>query len=133
MKPIFRPSPPCWRKPGLPPGCPASSPRSASPCRQGPDLTSVAAGTTSASSGARPAAARSRDVRRGNVVDVPTRTPVNVCGNTLNGVGPMNPRPRIAASPTEVRDRRGQGAGGRNRGAGGLTYRLNQAGRSGRR
>ncbi|MFJ4685886.1 chaplin ChpG [Streptomyces sp. NPDC091377] len=61
-------------------------------------LTSVAAaavaggaGVAAASSGAQGAAAHSPGVLSGNVIQVPVHVPVNVCGNTINVVGLLNP------------------------------------------
>ncbi|GAB2906377.1 MULTISPECIES: chaplin ChpG [Streptomyces] len=61
-------------------------------------LTSVAAaavagtaGVAAADSGAMGAAAHSPGVLSGNVVQVPVHVPVNVCGNTVNVVGLLNP------------------------------------------
>ena len=61
-------------------------------------LTSVAAaavagaaGIAAADSGAHGAAAHSPGVLSGNVVQVPVHVPVNVCGNTVNVIGLLNP------------------------------------------
>ncbi|MER6557622.1 chaplin ChpG [Streptomyces sp. NPDC001027] len=61
-------------------------------------LTSVAAaavvgasGIAAADSGANAVAAHSPGVLSGNVVQVPVHIPVNVCGNTINVVGLLNP------------------------------------------
>ncbi|MDT9700204.1 chaplin ChpG [Streptomyces sp. P17] len=61
-------------------------------------LTSVAAaavaggaGIAAADSGANGAAAHSPGVLSGNVVQVPVHIPVNVCGNTVNVIGLLNP------------------------------------------
>ncbi|MFF4791435.1 MULTISPECIES: chaplin [unclassified Streptomyces] len=61
-------------------------------------LTSVAAaavaggaGIAAASSGATGGAANSPGVLSGNVVQVPVHVPVNVCGNTIDVVGVLNP------------------------------------------
>ncbi|MEU9336749.1 chaplin ChpG [Streptomyces sp. NPDC048290] len=61
-------------------------------------LTTVAAaavaggaGVAAADSGAQGAAAHSPGVLSGNVVQVPVHVPVNVCGNTINVVGLLNP------------------------------------------
>ncbi|MFJ3665254.1 chaplin ChpG [Streptomyces sp. NPDC090106] len=61
-------------------------------------LTSVAAaavaggaGIAAADSGAQGAAAHSPGVLSGNVVQVPVHVPVNVCGNTVNVIGLLNP------------------------------------------
>lgn len=61
-------------------------------------LSSVAAtavagatGIAAASSGADGAAANSPGVVSGNVIQVPIHLPVNVCGNTVNVIGLLNP------------------------------------------
>ncbi|MET7570768.1 chaplin [Streptomyces sp. NPDC005492] len=61
-------------------------------------LTSVAAaamagtaGIAAADSDAHGVAANSPGVLSGNVVQVPIHIPVNVCGNTINVIGLLNP------------------------------------------
>ncbi|MEU0117466.1 chaplin ChpG [Streptomyces bobili] len=61
-------------------------------------LTSVAAaavagasGIAAADSGAEAVAAHSPGVLSGNVVQVPLHIPVNVCGNTVDVIGLLNP------------------------------------------
>ncbi|MFJ4472319.1 chaplin ChpG [Streptomyces sp. NPDC089424] len=61
-------------------------------------LTSVAAataagtaGVAAADSGAQAAAAHSPGVLSGNVLQVPVHVPVNVCGNTVDVIGLLNP------------------------------------------
>ncbi|GLP65717.1 MULTISPECIES: chaplin ChpG [unclassified Streptomyces] len=61
-------------------------------------LTTVAAaavagtaGIAAADAGAQGAAAHSPGVLSGNVVQVPVHVPVNVCGNTVNVIGLLNP------------------------------------------
>ncbi|MFJ4631303.1 chaplin ChpG [Streptomyces sp. NPDC088847] len=61
-------------------------------------LTSVAAaamagtaGIAAADSDAHGAAAHSPGVLSGNLVQVPVHIPVNVCGNTVNVIGLLNP------------------------------------------
>ena len=61
-------------------------------------LTSVAAaamagtaGIAAADSDAHGVAAHSPGVLSGNVVQVPVHIPVNVCGNTVNVIGLLNP------------------------------------------
>ncbi|GAA5071562.1 chaplin [Streptomyces similanensis] len=49
------------------------------------------AGLAAANAGAEGAAAHSPGVASGNVVQVPVHVPVNVCGNTVNVVGALNP------------------------------------------
>ncbi|MEU6844196.1 chaplin [Streptomyces sp. NPDC046716] len=49
------------------------------------------AGIAAADSGAQGAATNSPGVASGNVVQVPVHVPVNVCGNTVNVIGLLNP------------------------------------------
>jgi hypothetical protein len=49
------------------------------------------AGIAAADSGANGTAAHSPGVLSGNVVQVPVHIPVNVCGNTVNVIGLLNP------------------------------------------
>ncbi|MFI1762125.1 chaplin [Streptomyces sp. NPDC020800] len=49
------------------------------------------AGAAVADSGAQGAAVNSPGVVSGNVIQVPVEVPVNVCGNTINVVGLLNP------------------------------------------
>ncbi|MFD6420045.1 chaplin [Streptomyces sp. NPDC060194] len=50
-----------------------------------------AAGAAVADSGAQGGAAHSPGVLSGNVVQVPVHVPVNVCGNTVDVIGVLNP------------------------------------------
>ncbi|MFJ8104472.1 chaplin [Streptomyces sp. NPDC096132] len=61
-------------------------------------LTSVAAaavagasGIAAADSGASGIAEHSPGVLSGNVVQAPIHVPINICGNTLNGLALLNP------------------------------------------
>ncbi|MDF3297584.1 chaplin [Streptomyces tropicalis] len=49
------------------------------------------AGIAAADSGANGTAANSPGVLSGNVVQVPVHVPVNVCGNTVDVIGLLNP------------------------------------------
>ncbi|MER6673001.1 chaplin [Streptomyces sp. NPDC000983] len=49
------------------------------------------AGIASADAGANGGAAHSPGVLSGNVLQVPVHVPVNVCGNTVNVIGLLNP------------------------------------------
>ncbi|MFF5366336.1 chaplin [Streptomyces sp. NPDC013187] len=49
------------------------------------------AGLAAAGAGANGAAIGSPGVLSGNVVQVPVHVPINVCGNTVNFVGLLNP------------------------------------------
>ncbi|MCF2126365.1 chaplin [Streptomyces sp. NPDC049936] len=49
------------------------------------------AGAASADSGAQGAAVGSPGVASGNVAQVPVHVPVNVCGNTVDVIGVLNP------------------------------------------
>jgi hypothetical protein len=87
--------------PGIPARVFASTPKehlSMSRFAKGLVLTSAAvaavaggAGVASADADAAGAAANSPGVLSGNVVQVPIHVPVNVCGNTVNVIGLLNP------------------------------------------
>ncbi|MFK4110617.1 chaplin [Streptomyces sp. NPDC002176] len=49
------------------------------------------AGIASADSGAQAVAANSPGVLSGNVVQIPVHVPINVCGNTIDVIGLLNP------------------------------------------
>ncbi|MFI8825995.1 chaplin [Streptomyces sp. NPDC053431] len=50
-----------------------------------------AAGVAAANSGAEGAAVHSPGVLSGNAVQVPIHIPINLCGNTVNIIGALNP------------------------------------------
>ncbi|MFJ5224724.1 chaplin ChpH [Streptomyces sp. NPDC088400] len=54
-------------------------------------LVLAGAGMAVADAGAQGAAIGSPGVLSGNVVQVPVHVPVNVCGNTINVIGLLNP------------------------------------------
>ncbi|MDX2650523.1 chaplin [Streptomyces sp. NBC_00510] len=54
-------------------------------------LVAAGAGVAVADSGAQAAAVGSPGVLSGNVIQVPVNIPVNLCGNTINIVGLLNP------------------------------------------
>ncbi|MEU7136281.1 chaplin [Streptomyces sp. NPDC046261] len=54
-------------------------------------VVSGAAGIASADSGAQGAAVGSPGVISGNVIQIPLHVPINLCGNTINIVGLLNP------------------------------------------
>ncbi|MFJ6513162.1 chaplin [Streptomyces sp. NPDC091406] len=54
-------------------------------------LIAGGAGMASADAGAQGLAAGSPGVGSGNAVQVPVHVPVNVCGNTINVIGLLNP------------------------------------------
>jgi hypothetical protein len=54
-------------------------------------LVLAGAGIAAADAGAQGAAVGSPGVLSGNVVQVPVHVPVNVCGNTVNVIGLLNP------------------------------------------
>jgi small secreted domain DUF320 len=54
-------------------------------------LVAAGAGVAVADSGAQGAAVGSPGVLSGNVIQVPVNIPVNLCGNTINIVGLLNP------------------------------------------
>ncbi|MFF7470235.1 chaplin family protein [Streptomyces sp. NPDC008092] len=49
------------------------------------------AGVAAADSGANAAAAHSPGVLSGNVIEVPIHVPLNVCGDTIDVIGLLNP------------------------------------------
>ncbi|WP_030418219.1 chaplin [Streptomyces sp. SCSIO 75703] len=65
-------------------------------------------GLAMADAGAQGAAVGSPGVLSGNVVQVPVHIPVNVCGNTVDVIGLLNP----AFGNTCVNDSGGHGDGG---------------------
>ncbi|MEV6961582.1 chaplin ChpH [Streptomyces sp. NPDC051207] len=54
-------------------------------------LVLAGAGMAVADAGAQGAAVHSPGVLSGNVVQVPVHIPVNLCGNTVNVIGALNP------------------------------------------
>ncbi|MBD0695771.1 chaplin [Streptomyces sp. CBMA123] len=54
-------------------------------------IVAAGAGTAMASSGAEGVAAGSPGVISGNQIQVPVHVPVNLCGNTIDIVGLLNP------------------------------------------
>ncbi|MFJ5546552.1 chaplin [Streptomyces sp. NPDC093225] len=54
-------------------------------------VLAAGAGMAAADSGAHGAAVGSPGVGSGNVVQVPIHVPVNVCGNSVNVIGLLNP------------------------------------------
>ncbi|MER6304300.1 chaplin [Kitasatospora sp. NPDC001539] len=54
-------------------------------------IVAAGAGTAMASAGAEGVAAGSPGVVSGNQIQVPIHIPVNVCGNTVNVIGLLNP------------------------------------------
>ncbi|WP_371627407.1 chaplin [Streptomyces sp. NBC_01116] len=54
-------------------------------------LIAGGAGMASADAGAQGLAAASPGVLSGNAVQVPVHVPVNLCGNTINVIGLLNP------------------------------------------
>ncbi|MER8100813.1 chaplin [Kitasatospora sp. NPDC094016] len=54
-------------------------------------IVAAGAGTAMASSGAEGVAAGSPGVISGNQVQVPVHVPVNLCGNTIDIIGLLNP------------------------------------------
>ncbi|MEU3599689.1 chaplin ChpH [Streptomyces sp. NPDC006798] len=54
-------------------------------------LVLAGAGVAMADAGAQGAAVNSPGVLSGNVVQVPVHVPVNVCGNSINVIGLLNP------------------------------------------
>jgi hypothetical protein len=54
-------------------------------------LVLAGAGFAVADSGAQGAAVQSPGVLSGNLIQIPVHVPVNVCGNTVNVIGLLNP------------------------------------------
>lgn len=54
-------------------------------------LVLAGAGVAAADAGAQGAAVNSPGVASGNVVQVPVHVPANVCGNTVDVIGVLNP------------------------------------------
>ncbi|KJK54716.1 chaplin, partial [Saccharothrix sp. ST-888] len=54
-------------------------------------LVLAGAGVANASASANGTATNSPGVLSGNLVQIPVHVPVNVCGNTVNVIGLMNP------------------------------------------
>jgi hypothetical protein len=54
-------------------------------------LVLAGAGLAAADSGAQGAAVQSPGVLSGNLIQIPVHVPVNVCGNTINVIGLLNP------------------------------------------
>jgi hypothetical protein len=54
-------------------------------------VLAAGAGVASADAGAQGAAIGSPGFMSGNAIQVPVHTPVNVCGNTFNVIGLLNP------------------------------------------
>ncbi|MBL1067407.1 chaplin ChpH [Streptomyces sp. 7-21] len=54
-------------------------------------LVLAGAGVAVADSGAQGAAVGSPGVISGNVIQVPVNVPINLCGNTINVIGLLNP------------------------------------------
>ncbi|GAA5002620.1 chaplin [Kitasatospora paranensis] len=54
-------------------------------------LVASGAGVAAASSGAEGVAAGSPGVLSGNLIQVPVHVPVNLCGNTVDVIGALNP------------------------------------------
>ncbi|MFI1508393.1 chaplin [Streptomyces sp. NPDC020597] len=51
----------------------------------------ASAGAAFADAGAEGAAVKSPGVISGNLVQVPVHVPINLCGNTINVIGALNP------------------------------------------
>ncbi|MFE9258158.1 chaplin [Streptomyces sp. NPDC006879] len=54
-------------------------------------VLAAGAGLAAADAGAKGAAVHSPGVLSGNLLQVPVHVPVNVCGNTVNVIGLLNP------------------------------------------
>jgi hypothetical protein len=85
----------------------------------------ASAGYAQADSGAAATAAGSPGVLSGNTVQVPLDVPVNVCGNTVDVVGLLNPV--FGTSCADTSSHAGQPAGGSTAAAGGSRHVLDGA------
>lgn len=54
-------------------------------------LVLAGAGVAAADSGANGVAANSPGVASGNVIQIPVNIPINICGNSVNVIGFLNP------------------------------------------
>ncbi|MFI8227484.1 chaplin [Streptomyces sp. NPDC085900] len=70
------------------------------------------AGLAMADAGAHGAAVGSPGVLSGNLVQVPVHIPVNVCGNTVNVIGLLNPAFGNSCVNNSDHDKGGYGYGG---------------------
>ncbi|MFI9120192.1 chaplin [Streptomyces bikiniensis] len=71
------------------------------------------AGLAVADSGAEAVAAHSPGVASGNVLQVPVHVPVNLCGNTVNVIGLLNPAfGNTCANVSDGEDREDEGGYG---------------------
>ncbi|MEV5988928.1 chaplin family protein [Streptomyces sp. NPDC052051] len=80
-------------------------------------VLAVTGGYAHADSGASGAAAGSPGVLSGNAVQVPVHIPVNVCGNTVNVIGLLNPAVGNACANTGSGSATGNGGGAHASGA----------------
>jgi hypothetical protein len=74
-------------------------------------VLAAGAGMAAADSGAQGAAVGSPGVLSGNLIQVPVHVPVNVCGNSVNVVGLLNPafgNECVNSSVTNVSDDGGE-------------------------
>ncbi|MDJ0464278.1 chaplin [Streptomyces sp. H27-C3] len=75
-------------------------------------LMAGGAGMATADAGAQGVAAHSPGVLSGNLVQVPIHIPVNVCGNTVNVIGLLNPAFGNTCVNDSSRDKHHGGYGG---------------------
>jgi hypothetical protein len=81
-------------------------------------VIAAASGYAQADSGANGSASHSPGVLSGNTVQVPVDVPVNVCGNTVDVVGVLNPAMGNSCTNQSAGDSGGYGDGGSNGGSG---------------
>ncbi|NKQ23695.1 chaplin [Streptomyces galbus] len=79
-------------------------------------VIAAAGGYAHADSGATGSTSHSPGVLSGNTVQVPVHVPVNVCGNTVNVVGALNPSVGNACANTGQPDGKPRGHGGSHQG-----------------
>lgn len=70
------------------------------------------AGLAAADAGAEAVAAHSPGVASGNVVQVPVHVPINLCGNTVNVIGLINPAFGNQCANVDGHDHGGEGGYG---------------------
>jgi hypothetical protein len=71
-------------------------------------VLAAGAGVAAADAGAQGAAVGSPGVLSGNLVQVPVHVPVNVCGNTIDVIGVLNPAFGNQCANASVHDDGGQ-------------------------
>ncbi|MEU6173548.1 chaplin [Streptantibioticus parmotrematis] len=91
-------------------------------------VLAVTGGCAYADAGATGAAVGSPGVLSGNTVQVPVHVPVNVCGNTVNVVGALNPAFGNKCANVSVHHGHGHGAGHATAGSGAVGHSVGSPG-----